>query len=353
MAPLVVAMALLTAASLVCRAAFGAEATAPTVVLLRLASPDDVTTEATARVNGELKAAGFEVDVVPFSGEQAKSELENAARDRSPVAAFAIFVKPFEAGASVAEIWVCDRIRQKIVIQNAVLHETDRGRGSEILAVRAVELLKASLADFWTPTPPTPPTPVDAATPPPPAPATPERTPESRSPFGSGLGAGLGVGIVESASGPTWSPDATVSYGWPSGLGVRVTAAGLGPAQTFTETNGSARVEQQMAVAEALKAWWPRAALVPFVTAGAGGQRCHIVGVGNAPYQGHTLDTWSVLTAVGVGVALPVVSTVSIVAQARGLVAWSPTNVEVAGVDAARVGGSSVRIDAGLFGTVP
>ncbi len=153
MAPLVVAVAI---SSLAGREVRAAETSAPTVVLLRVTSPDDVTTEATARVNGELKAAGFEVVVVPLRGEDAKSDLENAARDFNAMAAFAIFVRPFEAGASVAEIWVSDRTRQKLVIQKAVLHETDRGRGSEILAVRAVELLKANLADFWAPARPPP-----------------------------------------------------------------------------------------------------------------------------------------------------------------------------------------------------
>jgi hypothetical protein len=253
----------------------------------------------------------------------------------------------------MAEIWVCDRVRQKIVIQNAVLHETDRGRGSEILAVRAVELLKASLADFWTPTA-APSVPVQATPPRPSPPAdTPERATESRAPFGSGWGAGLGVGVVESASGPTWSPDATVSHGWPSGLGVRVTVAGLGPAVTFTAANGSASVQQQMGIVEAVKAWWPRAALVPFVTVGFGAERCHVVGTGKAPYQGNTVDTWSVLTGVGIGAALPVVSTLSLVAQARGLAALSPTIVEVAGADAGHLGSPSVRVDVGLFGTVP
>jgi hypothetical protein len=352
--PFAVAMALLSSAALVDKEASGAEAAAPTVILLRLAAPDDVTTEAMARVNGELKAAGFDVEGVAFSGDEAKRDLENAGRELKPVAAFAIFVRPFEAGASVAEIWVCDRIRQKIIIQNAVLHDTDRGRGSEILAVRAVELLKASLADFWSPTPPRPH--VDEAKPPEPstAPAAPEHEAKARTAFGAGLGAGLGAGVAESVDGAaTWSPDATVSYGWPSGLGVRATFIGLGPAATFSAANGSANVEQQTAVIEAVKAWWPRSALVPFVTAGAGAQRCHVVGAGSSPYQGHTLDSWSVLTAVGAGIAIPLVSTLSLVAQARGLAAWSPTVVEVAGVDAGRVGAPSVRVDAGLFGTVP
>ena len=165
----------------------------------------------------------------------------------------------------------------------------------------------------------------------------------------------MGVGLVESAGGAptTWSPDATASYGWPHGLSVRATFAGLGPATTFSATDGSAKVDEQLAFLEVVKTWWPASAFVPFAAAGAGAQHVHVVGTGNAPYQGHTLDRWSLITTIGVGLAIPLVSTVSLVAQARGLAAWSPTLVDVAGVEAGRVGAPAVRIDAGLFGTVP
>ncbi len=151
----------------------------------------------------------------------------------------------------------------------------------------------------------------------------------------------------------TWSPDATASYGWPHGLSVRATFAGLGPATTFSATDGSAKVEEQLAFLEVVKTWWPASAFVPFAAAGSGAQHVHVVGTGNAPYQGHTLDRWSPITTIGVGLAIPLVSTVSLVAQARGLAAWSPTLVDVAGVEAGRVGAPALRIDAGLFGTVP
>ncbi|HTB78548.1 MAG TPA: hypothetical protein VK762_35130 [Polyangiaceae bacterium] len=357
MAPLVVAVSLsslVSLAPLADKEVFAADASAPTVVLLRLPSPDEVTTEAMARVNGELKAAGFEVAVVPFRGDDAKKDLESAAREMNAIAAFAIFVRPFEEGATVAEIWVSDRTRQKLVIQNAVLHETDRGRGSEILAVRAVELLKASLADFWMPAsaPPVPP-----PAPPQPSPPAAERPP-TRAPFAGGLGAGLGIGVAASCCSvartpPSWSPDATASYGWPHGLGLRATFAGLGPDATFSATDGSAKVGEQFAILEVVKAWWPTSALVPFAAVGSGAQHVHVVGSGNAPYQGHTLDRWSVLTTIGVGIAIPLLSTVSLVAQARGLASWSPTVVDVAGVEVGRAGAPSVRVDAGLFGTVP
>jgi hypothetical protein len=308
-----------------------------------------------ARVNGELKAAGFEVVVVPAHGDDVRSDLEAAGRQNNGIAAFAIFVRPFERGTSVAEIWVSDRTRQKIVIQNAVLHETDQGRGSEILAVRAVELLKANLADFWAPASPTPSTPTPPTRLPPPAQPAPEREHRPRAPFASGVGAGVGVGVLESfgAMGPIWSPDAMVSYGWPHGLSVRATFAGLGPAATFTAPSGSARVEAQLALLEAVKTWWPRWPVVPFVSAGAGAQHVHVLGVGNPPYQGHTSDGWSLLTAAGAGVAIPLISTLAVLVQARALAAWPSTVVQVAGADVGRVGAPSLLADGGLFGTLP
>ncbi len=336
--------------------AFGGNAPAPTVVLLSVPTSDAVTTEAMARVNGELEAAGFEVAVVPLRGDDALRDLESAGRERNAVAAFAIFVKPFEAGTSVAEIWVSDRIRQKVVIQNAVLHETDRGRGSEILAVRAVEVLKANLADLWAPAPA--PSPEASLLAPPPA--APETLPAQASAqksaaFASGLGAGVGVGVVEGFGGSaaTWSPEAMVSYGWAHGLSVRATLAGLGPSVTFSATSGSADVQRQFALLEAVKTWWPRAVVVPFVTAGCGAQRVRVVGVGAPPYNGHTTSNGSLATAVGAGVAVPLFSTLSIVVQARGFAAWPSAVVQIAGVDVGRIGAPSLLADAGLFGTLP
>ncbi len=335
--------------------AFGGDAV-PTVVILSPPTPDAVTTEAMARVNGELKAAGFEVAVVAAHGDDVRRDLEAAGRQHNGIAAFAIFVRPFERGTSVAEIWVSDLIRQKIVIQNAVLHETDQGRGSEILAVRAVELLKANLADFWAPAPPTPsnPPPPPAQAPPPALPA-PEKEQKPRAAFGSGLGAGLGAGVLESfgAMGPTWNPYATVSYGWPHGLSVRATFAGLGPAATLSAPSGSASVEEQLALLEAVKTWWPRSPVVPYVSVGAGAQHVRVVGVGNPPYQGHTSDGWSLLTAAGAGVAIPLISTLAFLVQARALAAWPSAVVQLAGADAGRVGAPSLLADGGLFGTLP
>jgi hypothetical protein len=134
---------------------------------------------------------------------------------------------------------------------------------------------------------------------------------------------------------------------------VRATFAGLGPAAAFSASNGSADVEQELGLLEVVKTWWPRSAIVPLVLIGSGAQHVHVEGIGDPPYQGHTSDRWSLVTAVGAGLAIPIVSTLSILVQARALAAWPSAVVQVAGAEVARVGAPSLLADAGLFGTIP
>ncbi|MDP8998552.1 MAG: hypothetical protein M3O46_00390 [Myxococcota bacterium] len=335
-----------------------AETRVPAVILLQPATPDELTTEAMARVKGELKAAGFDVIVLRLNSDNARRALETAGRDLNPIAAFAIFVKPPEGRTSVAEIWVSDRMKQQTIIQNALLHETDRGRESEILAVRAVELLKANLADFWTPAGSS-----TAATREPPSsrpvlsPSDGER--KARSPFASGLGIGLGVGIVENfgATGMTWAPDAVISYGWPHGFSLRASVVGFGSASTLSAASGSAvataTIEQQLGMLDAVKTWWPRSVLVPYIFAGTGGQHIHVAGRTVAPRMAYVTDHLSLLTTIGLGLGIPLISTLSLTIQARGVVAWPQSVVQIDDADVGRIGNPSLLVDGALMGRLP
>ncbi|HEY4011846.1 MAG TPA: hypothetical protein VGM06_00800 [Polyangiaceae bacterium] len=327
----------------------------PTVVVLRPAKADEITTEALVRVQGELEAAGFDVDVLPFEGKDAKDDIETAGQDRNPVAAFALFVYPNGANGQRAEIWISDRVRQKTVIQRAALTEADAGRNSAVLAVRAVELLKVNLAGFWA-LPPTPPLPAPPPAAPPPAPAPPrDIVPRPRVPFAAGLGAGVGVGVVESfaSMGATWAPDASLSYGWSDGLSVRASFLGLGPGVTLASSLGSARVDELLAMVDLVKTWWPRSPAVPFLVASAGAQHVHVVGSAEAPYIAHNADEWSFAAAAGAGLGVPVVATLSVVVQARAFAAWPPTTVNVADAEVGKAGAPSLLVDGALFGVLP
>jgi hypothetical protein len=328
----------------------------PTVVVLRPAKADEVTTETLVRVQGELEAAGFDVDVLPLQGTDPRGDIETAGQDRNPVAAFALFVYPGEGGSQRAEIWVSDRVRQKTIIQHTPLTEADAGRSSAVLAVRAVELLKVNLAGYWALPPAAAPSAALALPTPPPLPPPPhDAAPRQRPAFAAGWGAGVGAGVVESfgAMGATWAPDASLSYGWPDGLSLRATFFGLGPDITLSSTQGSARVGQQIATVDLVKTWWPRAAAVPFVVVSAGVHHVRVTGAAAAPYVGHGSDDWSFATAAGAGIGVPVISTLSLVAQARAFAAWPATTVDIAQTAVGRAGAPSLLIDGALFGVLP
>ena len=93
-------------------------------MLLRPPITDAVTSDALARVRGELTAAGFERAAMLRRGDPGRwptvdaRALETVGRELDPIAAFAIVRA---ATGNTAEIWVCDRIAGKSVIQSVRL----------------------------------------------------------------------------------------------------------------------------------------------------------------------------------------------------------------------------------------
>ena len=82
------------------------------VVLLKPTVTDDVTSDALARVHGELTAAGFEVSILAQDPAlDVRSALETVGRELDPIAAFAIVRA---AGGNTAEIWVLRSHRRQV-----------------------------------------------------------------------------------------------------------------------------------------------------------------------------------------------------------------------------------------------
>jgi hypothetical protein len=324
-----------------------------TVVVLRARNADAVATEAIARVQGELGAAGFHVVVLPVAGDAARTEVKTAGSDLGAAGAFAILVHQDEGGRT-AEIWVSDRIRRVTIVESAQLTETEHERESEVLAVRAVELLRASLAELWLQPDAPPPHPAQttvATT----APEAPKAQALARPAFASGVGLGVGAGVLDSfqSVGAIWLPSLVFVYGWDSGLSVQLAFYGLGPAVERSTPAGSAKVEGQFGSVDVAKTWWPRAPVVPFACAGIGTQHVRVSGTGVAPFDGTTSDVWAAWTSAGVGAALPLYSGLSLIAQMRAATAWPPTAVRIAGVDVGHFGDPSLLVDAHVLGVFP
>jgi hypothetical protein len=343
----------------------------PAVVVLEAAGADAVTQDATARVEGELRAAGFRVAVLPLDASAVRESVETSGADLSPVGAFAITAGAHPASAASAasqavEIWVSDRIRHRTSVEQAPSNEPDPARRSAVLSVQAVELLKASLAEFWIPERALPPSPPPNPPPPPvlaparatgAAPAPAEKTAASavRRPFGAGPGLAVGAALVDGFRSPfaIWFPEVSVAYGWDDGFSVHVGWDGLGPASTLTAAIGTARVEEHLITCGVTRAWWTRAAVVPFLSVAAGAEHVHVTGSGTPPNQGVTSDVWSLFGSAGAGLGVPIVSGLAIVAEARAAWAWPPTIVRIGSSEVGDFGDPALMASASVLGAIP
>jgi hypothetical protein len=316
------------------------------VVLLRPAITDDVTADAQARVRGELTAAGFEVSVLPQDPAlDVRTALETVGRELDPIAAFAIVRT---AAGDTAEIWVCDRMAGKSVIQSVRLDapaapgEPSR---SVVLAVQAVELLKASLAQYWLASerrgaarPPD----ADGGTTPPAAPAA---------HVTAGLSLEAAVAVLDSvgAVGPVWQPILRASYGGAGGWAGRITVAGLGGDAELRASEGSAHIRQMFGVVELVRGFRAGKWIQPVASLGAGAYRVRVAGAGAASYEGLLTESWSALAVAGVGVVVPIGSHVAFVADGQVGLAWPENLIRLNYVEVGRMGRPSLLASAGLL----
>jgi hypothetical protein len=340
------------------------------VVLVVPEAPGAVATEALARVRGELGAARFEVETdVAANNVDRRSTIERALRKADARAAFGIFF-----GAGVAEIWVSDSVSGRTVVQTLPLSSAAPERRATVLAVKAVDLLKATLAEVWVAPPPAPPSSAAAvSTPPPPAPRSaaepaasppraemqtpaprveltegelrptpivverqlrPEPAPTGRA--GRGVDLAAGVAWIGAASVSNWAPLLAVSA-FSGHVGGRVLAAGFGSSTTLTQPSGSARVAYGLALAE-LAARQPIGRhFETTASLSAGATRLSIDGSGATGFDGSSARVWSAVGGGGVGGAA-LISRLTIAIDARVLVSTTAAEVHINGQDVLRAG---------------
>jgi len=355
------------------------------VVLVVPEASGPLATEVLSRVRGELQAARFEVEseVVGNSGDR-RGTVERALRKADARVAFGIFF-----GSGVAEIWVSDAISGRSVVQSLPLGSAAPDRRAAVLAVKAVDLLKATLAEVWVPAPPAPsptatpppspparPQPEPAAAPPPspaseppppppphvevteppPAPPVVERhfqpQPEERpsAPLGHGVDLAIGASWIGAGSISNWAPLIAVSA-FSGHVGGRLVVTGLGSSTELTQPAGSALVAYGLVLGEL-------AARQPFgshfeTTAGlsAGAARLSIDGAPAPGSQdnGHSGRLWSAVGGGGVGAAIRI-SRFTLAMDARVLLSATATEVRVDNQEVQRAGRPLFCIGASIGG---
>ena len=124
-----------------------AETARSQVALVRPATGDRLLREAGVRLRAELLDAGFEVIDVERAPGDARSGVEGPTNADSSFATVAMNRAP---SGAFADIWIGDRVTGKTVVRR--LEVGEGANATNVLAIRALELLRASLLEVGTKT---------------------------------------------------------------------------------------------------------------------------------------------------------------------------------------------------------
>jgi hypothetical protein len=278
---------------------------------------------ANERLRAELVAAGFEVDTRDAAAGDVRGDVEKDA-------GVATVRRARDASTRSTELWVSDRLTGKTLVRR---FKVDPERSPRLVAIRGVELLRASLLELASPpvgdgAPPA--TPALAAPPPPvvtqlvAAPsqvdlAAPRPTPPKRWASRVSIDAGVAVLASTEGLGAAFAPTLSAWIPLAAGLALRPRVAAPAFGAGLTNAIGTASTHQELATLELAWAPWD-GVLVPFVAAGGGAYHLHVDGTASASgYHDASDDAWAAALSGGLGVFVRVAPAVALALDARAL----------------------------------
>lgn len=291
----------------------------PGVLLLRPVPTSPALAEAIVRIRSELAAGGFEVTARDIPASDLAPEphvlLERTEQVGAPSAALAIF-GDLEQG--VAELWVVDRISGKAVVRRLEIRTSEDRPISEVLAIRAQELLRARLVEARVEKE-EPPMPVDK-------PPQVSRPAEPAAVLAGHWRFGLELGLSSLGGwgglGPALAPTARLRIAMGKRFWARVTGLGLGTRPEVTSRIGSARVGQGVVLLECMASLSPGRRLGPLLSIGLGAERFAVDGVASQPsYRGESNVRWFFAGDAGLGLSLRLGNHWELQLEAHALVA--------------------------------
>jgi hypothetical protein len=280
----------------------GAAADHGPVALVAVALPANANRaimEALNRLRGEATSVGFEVRFVDATTEVAPLiQLESLSRGLRPAAVVA-FAGP-EDGTQAArslDVWFLDRASGKTSVAHFAADEVANtgDRSDVIVAVRAVDFIRARMFDTLA------------------GRQTDSPKPENqRSPPISRYYVAGGISILATSSGfqPAFAPQLQVGYRLTAWGRVDVTAVGFGTQPSLNSSAGQVSLDQRFVRASMTLFSPVWHGLQPLAEVGAGEYFVVVQGVPNAPRVGQTITKTSPGGVVSLGVAMPVVSRV-------------------------------------------
>lgn len=254
-----------------------AQAGDPRVVILRPEQTDPDLDRALVHLQGELTAAGFAVSVVAVAEPVTPAVLRRVGEQQQ---AFATLTVLRANGNTTADVWIGDRVTGKTSVRT--LATTASERSGKILAIRAVDLLKTSLAEAQTAREPPPET-IGVA--------PPEQVPDEVHEFAQPKGSPVSLYVHGAVLGwpppfaPAFGPQLGVTFRPGRWLGVRAVGTALTGAATENAA-GTVHIGEQLGLLELEPVLWRSPAAWLGLVAGAGVHRLAVTGEARAPYFG-------------------------------------------------------------------
>jgi hypothetical protein len=324
--------------------AFSGEARAASslvVAVIRPLDPGPMVTEVVTRVRGELVAAGFQVALVDHvPGTDPGVEMRTVATHLHPLAIFGIFEQT-DSGA--ADVWIADLLIGKTLVQRVGADPREGAPakdGSSVQAVRAVELLRASLLELVVERSSLPPSPLpqrDVAEAPPHDQGAP-------APKAGSLGFEAGAAVLHSFEGigPAIAPIVRVAYQPAPRVALRLTASGLGTRPSIEAPNGQAAIAQEFVLFEVAPILFADAVVRPLVSVGAGAYHFEAEGTASFPYASSTRQVWAAAFDAGGGAYLAASRHFGVSLEGHVLFTSTRPLVRIADVEVAAAGRPSV-----------
>lgn len=306
-----------------------AEQRAERVVVLEPAAASTDAHRSLTRVREELAAGGFDVETLdPGPRTDPVSIAEDMKNQSGAIAVVALIGDP---ATRSAELWVFDRIRAQGQIHRIPEPIGDSQQVPEVLAIRTIEVLRASALEQLVESsrPPAPPAAPRAPVTPPPAapraPITPPPAPKDASVAASrGFGVETGLASVESRGGPgtAFLPVIGLRVQLGRVIFLRLGVAALGSRPTVATSIGSVSVSQAFGLLEVGLAFRPGRRLQPLVTGGAGVLRVDVDGQGVPPFLGVGAGRFAAMFDAGIGLAARIAPHLALVAEAQAFAAF-------------------------------
>jgi hypothetical protein len=282
------------------------------VVVLESPTASPGTRRCLTMIRDELTAGGFDVETVDPGPATDPFSLAAVMRAQSSAAATIALLGDPELGR--AELWILDRIGANAEVRRIPAPSDDPERVEEVLAIRTIEVLRASALKLF----------IESSRPaPPPAEVAPVRSAEAPAPRPRVVALEGGVSLLASPGelDAAAVPLARLRVAVAGPIVARLTIAGLGSRPRIETARGTAVITQELGVVELGLVFRRDHRLAPAIMLEAGVLHLGSDAQGTGPYLGQRDGRWSAVAGVGAGVVVGISGRLAIALETHVMIA--------------------------------